>query len=98
MNFQKHFKKVFDDTKRNQRKMSYPRLRAFVGQIWCVLSFMYFVFQFPIKIPALRRGGTGSSPATPENPKWPGRVWKVGCIEKLKNGLFNMPDSNFYGI
>ena len=21
----------------------------------------------------------------------------VGCIEKLKNGLFNMPDSNFYG-
>ena len=21
----------------------------------------------------------------------------IGCVEKLKNGLLNMPDSNFYG-
>ena len=25
------------------------------------------------------------------------RLCIIGCIEKLKNGLFNMPDSNFYG-
>ena len=24
-------------------------------------------------------------------------LYALGCVEKLKNGLFNMPDSNFYG-
>ena len=25
-------------------------------------------------------------------------LYIVGCVEKLENGLFNMPDSYFYGI
>ena len=23
--------------------------------------------------------------------------WRLGCVEKLENGIFDMPDSNFHG-